>query len=43
MLCMTEGDSHDDDKLVGQYSSELEESMMSIDSIAGNVDSTGLY
>jgi hypothetical protein len=40
MWCMTKGDSNNYDKLVGQYSLELEESIMPIDSITGNTDST---
>jgi hypothetical protein len=40
---MTKGDSDNDDKLVGQYSLELEESIMLIDSIAKNTDSTSPY
>jgi hypothetical protein len=38
MQCMTKGDSDDDNKLVGQYSLELEESIMLIDSITRNAD-----
>ena len=38
-----EGDSNDKDKLEGQHSSELEESIGSIDSIARNADFISLY
>ena len=38
------GDGNDDNnKFEGQYSSELEESIGSIDSIAGNADFISLY
>lgn len=38
-----DGNGNDDDELEGQYSSEFEESIESIDSIARNADFISLY
>jgi hypothetical protein len=38
-----DGNGNDDDELEGQYSSEFEESIVSIDSIARNADLISLY